>query len=571
MRKTGLLLLLISLVFLVNSCEDKREVVAEAGNLQISKIEFKEHLKRFKVSNGFAKPFSFDEKMNQLNSLLDQKIEFLIARDMGLTESPLVKLKAEVVKEFSMIQKWQREILKSELINENILRDYYRKKHQFAEYKHILISHHVAFPVKNQRSQNTAMELADSLKKVIESGVPFDSLVQKYSDDEKSRDRYGYFGWQVRSEMTEPLEKAIFSAPLNEVIGPIQDRNGFHIVIVLNRKEEKPQKPFLMIRNQLKKEYERKINQEYFRYLRKFEQKFINEYNVQINEKDAKVFYEIAKNWVGDPRRDKEELIRKTQNLILLSGDGYDYHATKLPFQLRDFVTFMQKNALSYGQFRQFLTKGIPYVAKLIHAYKIHLDEDPDVRFKYKKTFQDAAISELHRKWRLSIKNTQEEMREYYETHKTEFKQPAKIEVWGIAIKNRDKAKEIYLKLKGNPSQERFEAFAEKYSENKLEAKKKGYLGWLTPIDRKSISKVAFSYGENRLIPPVKTEYYYYILKTGKMTAERIASFDEVKLEIDKKLFTRKFNDIRLTKIAEFKKEINPYSINLSVLREINI
>jgi parvulin-like peptidyl-prolyl isomerase len=562
---------LFSIIFILTSCENKRNVVAEVGELQISRQEFQEHLNRFKHSSRSVKPFTFDEKIKQIQSILNQKIEFLIAKDQGLVNDPVIKLKAEVNKELAMVQKWQREILKSELINDRALHQYYRKKHEFAKYKHILISHHVAFPALHKRSLENARKLADSLKKVIDAGTPFDSLVAKYSDDPKTKTKFGLVGWENRAQMPSPFEKAVFSAPLKTVIGPILDRKGFHIVIVLDRKQELPDKPFSAIKNQLRKEYEKKINSEYYKYLRKYQQRFIKEYHVQLNEKDAKTFYELAKKWTADPRREENDLYEKTKNLILFTADDYQYRAPKLLGQIRDFVNYFQKQIKVYGQFRQFLTRGIPYIGILVHAYHMELDQVPDIRYQYRKAIESQAISALHRQWRLSIKNSEEEMREYYKTHQAEFKNPAKIEVWGIAIRNRDKAQQIFKLAKKLPTIRKFQKLAEKYSENKLEARKKGYLGFLTPIDRKSISSVAFQYGPDQLIPPVKTEYYYYILRTGKMIPEKIPSFEEAKLDIDKKLFTRKFNDIRLKKIAEYKNKINPFTIYLSVIREINI
>lgn len=563
------LVFILMTTFLFYSCEDKRNVVAEAGILKVTKNELKEHLNQLRPVHSNRKPFTMKQKLNQVKNLLEQKLEYLIAAKEGVQLNQNILVRALNKKEMEMFRLYQNKYMEENYLNEAKLYLYFKKKLQRAEVKHILISHKKASPSYNNRNKEQALRLADSLKKELENGANFEELVYKFSDDPQTKNNKGYLGWMRRANMDVAFEKAIYSFPEKTYLGPVEARDGYHILFVLQKKEDTPEKPFSVVKNDIRKEYERK-NQ--FKMRMEFNQhlmELVKKYNVHVPEKDIDEFINIVQKWKQKKNHSMNELFEKTAHLRIFVGENYSYSANRLLYDIPHFERTYSEKYNSKQKFMKLLNRGLPFFAGVIRAYELELDKDPIIQNHYELFLQNGAIALLHQKWRLSIKNTTEELKEYYETHLDEFKKPARLQVWGIAIHNKEKAMKIYKQLQNNYSQKRFEEFAQKYSENKAEAKKKGYLGSLSKRDRQEITSIAFQYGPNKLIPPFKTEYYYYIIRTGELTPEHQSSFEEVSHIIDRKLFTRKYTDLRLSEIAKFKNTINPFTIYEANLREI--
>jgi peptidyl-prolyl cis-trans isomerase SurA len=76
----------------------------------------------------------------------------------------------------------------------------------------------------------------DSLKTLLESGVNFDELVNKYSDDFNSRESNGVlpiFGIGTREEST--FEEAAFSLQKGEVSKPVRSISGLHLIKLIEK------------------------------------------------------------------------------------------------------------------------------------------------------------------------------------------------------------------------------------------------------------------------------------------------------------------------------------------------
>ncbi len=88
------------------------------------------------------------------------------------------------------------------------------------------------------RSQEENEEIANQLtdiKNQIEAGeVTFGEAAREYSQD-GTASRGGDLGWFGRGQMVETFEDAAFEAPLNQIVGPVKTRFGYHLIEVLDR------------------------------------------------------------------------------------------------------------------------------------------------------------------------------------------------------------------------------------------------------------------------------------------------------------------------------------------------
>ncbi|MCD6046332.1 MAG: molecular chaperone SurA [Gammaproteobacteria bacterium] len=80
-------------------------------------------------------------------------------------------------------------------------------------------------------------ELLD-LKKQIASGVSFEQIAEKYSQDPTSAIKGGDLGWVQPGALVPPFEKAMDALAINQISAPVKSQYGWHLIQVLARREK---------------------------------------------------------------------------------------------------------------------------------------------------------------------------------------------------------------------------------------------------------------------------------------------------------------------------------------------
>ncbi|MGB2741571.1 MAG: peptidylprolyl isomerase [Cognaticolwellia sp.] len=75
-----------------------------------------------------------------------------------------------------------------------------------------------------------------TLKQQIAAGEDFTAVAKAHSNC-PSKEQGGALGSFGRGQMVQEFDEVVFSAPLNEVKGPIKTQFGFHLVEVTARSE----------------------------------------------------------------------------------------------------------------------------------------------------------------------------------------------------------------------------------------------------------------------------------------------------------------------------------------------
>jgi peptidyl-prolyl cis-trans isomerase D len=78
-------------------------------------------------------------------------------------------------------------------------------------------------------------ETALLILRLLEEGSQWDELAAKYSSDVTNKDQGGDLGWFPRGRMLKTFEEAAFSAPVGEIVGPIETEEGWHLINVLDK------------------------------------------------------------------------------------------------------------------------------------------------------------------------------------------------------------------------------------------------------------------------------------------------------------------------------------------------
>ena len=80
---------------------------------------------------------------------------------------------------------------------------------------------------------------AEGFKKELLTGTSFESLEKEHSQDPGSKNNGGSLGWVKRGSLVKNFDTAGFPSKINDVVGPIENDFGFHLIETLDKNGEK--------------------------------------------------------------------------------------------------------------------------------------------------------------------------------------------------------------------------------------------------------------------------------------------------------------------------------------------
>jgi foldase protein PrsA len=120
------------------------------------------------------------------------------------------------------------------------------------------------------------------------------------------------------------------------------------------------------------------------------------------------------------------------------------------------------------------------------------------------------AVDGLYKEVTGDVKVTKDEVRSYYDAHKTQYQQPESREVRHILVEKKPLADQIYAQLKSGAN---FAALAKKYSKDPGSAATGGKLSVSRGQTVPQFDKKTFELKKGELSQPVKTQYGYHIIQ----------------------------------------------------------
>ena len=161
------------------------------------------------------------------------------------------------------------------------------------------------------------------------------------------------------------------------------------------------------------------------------------------------------------------------------------------------------------------------------------------------------------------LKEKEDEVKGYYDRHKSEFVVAEQVRARHILIKSEDETKESMdqaldeiNKIKAKIRADNFSQMAKKYSQDPGSKDKGGDLGVFSRGRMvPEFDRLAFSSPPGQITEPLKTKYGYHILLVEEKTPAQEKSFDEVKKKIALKLKAKHRYDKFLSQIKKHLKE----------------
>jgi len=157
---------------------------------------------------------------------------------------------------------------------------------------------------------------------------------------------------------------------------------------------------------------------------------------------------------------------------------------------------------------------------------------------------------------------TDQEVRQYYDSHKADYIAPEKRRVAHIVVPTREEAEEIE---KAIDEGEAFEKLVARSSDTES-ARKMGDLGWVTRKDAVGELEAVFSVEEGKVSKPIGSKYGYHVFLVRKIVTGEPYEFDEAKDRVRKRLTERKEREKRALWVQKLR-ETSKIEINNAGIR----
>lgn len=97
---------------------------------------------------------------------------------------------------------------------------------------------HILVQPNEIRSEGESEALINDIRARLEAGAPFEDLARDYSDDPGSALSGGDLGWTQAGQMVPAFEERMMITAVGETSDPFRSRFGFHILEVLERRDQ---------------------------------------------------------------------------------------------------------------------------------------------------------------------------------------------------------------------------------------------------------------------------------------------------------------------------------------------
>jgi parvulin-like peptidyl-prolyl isomerase len=182
-------------------------------------------------------PADIDRELGQLKTQFANEKQFAEAMTRLKLNEALIR---EQMANGLAIRALVNEVTGSKIIvSDDDIRTYFeRHKETFTKPPQVHLSHILIAvdPVWNSEQIKAAADKTALLREQLVDGEDFGRLAAKHSDDDRSREQGGDIGWFSPGQLAAALEKKIETLKDGEFSPVIEDRFGFQIIKVVERK-----------------------------------------------------------------------------------------------------------------------------------------------------------------------------------------------------------------------------------------------------------------------------------------------------------------------------------------------
>lgn len=548
--------------------QSKKDIVAKAGNITISKEEFR---KRYEFTPHVRTEMSYDStgyKKEFLQTLIAEKLLALAATKDGIDKSQNINMAMNYLHSIFL----RDALYKKEVVDKIIIPD------------PEVVTGMIRI-MKTIRTKFIFSQDKDEIQKLysdITKGASFDSILTTRPEDKEQKEAAEItFG-----AMNEIMENAIYQLSVGEVTRPVELKEGWYISKVYsitskigNDKDDK-HKVELVIKSRV----EDKIYQEFYK---KFFKGIVVNADREVFEKlySKMITYMIKNKKSFQINRDKkykllEVDIRQLRNEVNKEDLNKIFiQFQKNPVSLRQFFDYMSFQEFEFPKVDSLLirSKLNSYVSTYIQnellareASKRGYEQLPEVANEL-KTWKEYYLSrEMMKKVFNSVNISDDEAYKFFTKSERSIQQTAEVNVAEILTNDLPTVELILKELDKGAD---FKTLAKIYTLRDSLRSRGGEFGFFPVTEKGDIGKTASQMKVGDVFGPIKTDEGYSVIKLldkkeGKK--EKVGSFDEAKDDIKNILRTRKMNKDLDDITAKLAVE-NGIEINESALKSVKV
>jgi peptidyl-prolyl cis-trans isomerase C len=137
-------------------------------------------------------------------------------------------------------------------VSDEEAKDFYEKNKRFYQEKEAVHAMHILIKLEKEATKEMEDEALKKVKEAQDSlakGEDFIEVAKRYSEG-PSAPKGGDLGFFTRGQMVKPFEDKAFTMKPGETSEPVRTRFGYHIIKVLERRDE-TQKPYEEVKDQI--------------------------------------------------------------------------------------------------------------------------------------------------------------------------------------------------------------------------------------------------------------------------------------------------------------------------------
>lgn len=416
--------------------------------------------------------------------------------------------------------------------------------------RHIMAAH-------GTTPEDTAAAIAKIGEVIIKlnAGEDFGELAKQYSDDKNSGARGGDLGFVTRRMMVQPFDEALFNLKIGERSDIVNTRFGFHVIELT---EEKPFPEYSEMEEKLKEQYKKtRYEPDMDKYAENLKTKYGYDVNYDLIDKivlsddtlrfdetylesdfremykDETVFTIGASGTIVDSifsfaqteNKLKGKMVNRTNSFM----DAVNLLSRKLLFE--EAAVDLEKTNKEFGALMDDYRNGI-FIFRL-------QEEEVWSRLKI-----DSA----------AVKN-------YYETNKTKYVMPDRVDFSEIMVHKDSLANAIYSQLKNGAD---FDSLAGVYTRRPTYKQKNGYHG-IKDVSSSDLSQKAYTLGApNDISEPFKSGANWSIIRLNEKHPSRIKTFEEARAEAAsdyQELMVENYEEMYINKLKDLYKPQYHYEV----------
>ncbi len=476
------------------------DVLARVGDVTITRDRVERAASRLFPKNALG-----DLQRQALERLIDIEILLLAARQDGLENDFQVKSKvAQREQELILDEMYRRGVV---AVAEDISRDEAR---QYFE------QHRIGQQRRVSRILASGPAAIDQVLARLRGPDNFAVVASELSDDGNTAQQGGDLGWKSRLDFKNyVLRRQIFRAKPGEIIGPVQEPDGFSVFVVTDAREV----PF---EDMAPAVVEAMQEQKHAIATFKFLEGLANRADIA----ERRETFELLLARLSAVGEEMPTFKKGETQLVLLELDGE-------PWTLSNFMAAMtsERNPAEIRELddlRRFARRL--YALKVLlprHAREIGIHEAERVAKGIETTRRQALVERIRQVKVLETLNpSKEEIGAYYEAHKELYVREERISILEILVDTRVQADSLLATIERGGD---LGDLARRYSRRSTRIRRaEGRIQLLRPDKYGNLGWEAKNAEIGQIVGPVKTAQGFTVFKVLKKIPSRQQSLDEV-------------------------------------------